>query len=92
MPIDKAWTNESDREYFIKESLCDKLIDFFHSTPEQHSQTIPDTNTQHWYTKMPGKVGTYDPRIDRTVKDSMDLTFSYKTIFSPDLPKFTLII
>ena len=73
-------------EYFIKESLCDKLIDFFHSTPEQHSQTIPDTNTQHWYTKMPGKVGTYDPRIDRTVKDSMDLTFSYKTIFSPDLP------
>ena len=73
-------------EYFIEESLCDKLIDFFHSTPEQHSQTVPNTNIQHYYTKMPGKVGAFDARVDRDVKDSIDLTFSYKTMFSPDLP------
>jgi len=72
-------------EYFIDESVCDRLIDFFHKTPDQPNVFVPGTNHQHWYSKMPGKVGSYDSRIEKGIKDSIDLTFTTPIMYSHEL-------
>ena len=72
-------------EYFIDESVCDKLIDFFNKTPDQPDRFIPGTNHKHWYSKLPGKVGTYDARIEKVIKDSIDLTFTVPIMYSQDI-------
>ena len=60
-------------EYFIDEKICDKLIDFFHSAPDQ-----PDRKNPHWYTKTRGQIGIDEAKIRTEAKDSTDLTFSNK--------------
>lgn len=69
-------------EYFIDEKICDKLIEFFHSTPDQ-----PDRINPHWYIKAPGQIGVAETAVRPELKDSTDLTFnSAALMYSPDLP------
>tara|TARA_B100000965_G_scaffold336273_1_gene302497 strand:+ start:2028 stop:2726 length:699 start_codon:yes stop_codon:yes gene_type:complete len=69
-------------EYYIDEKFCDKLVDFFHTVPDQDDRNDP----RWWYVKTAGQIGIDTANIRPEAKDSIDLTFGNRLLYSDDLP------